>query len=193
MAANNQGIQLIQELIGIYSLRVVQAYMRHIRKNAEETVRDMLRSFSLSQGLPEIGYVSASDQMDDGTLIHLTVTIDRSTGSAEFDFTGTGPEVIGNCNAPPAVTYSAIIYSLRCMVKRDIPLNQGCLEPITVILPPSSILSPSDDAPVCGGNVLTSQRVTDVVLKAFSAAAASQAVFSIISGSVDGFRVSRDA
>ena len=148
--------------------------MHHIRKHAEETVREMLKRFSLSEGLPEIGSVSASDQMDDGTPIHLTVTIDRSTGSAEFDFTGTGPEVLGNCNAPPAVTYSAIIYSLRCMVKRDIPLNQGCLEPITIILPPSSILSPSENAAVCGGNVLTSQRVTDVVLKAFSAAAASQ-------------------
>lgn len=174
VAANNQGILLIQELIDIYSLRVVQAYMRHIRRNAEETVREMLKAFSLSKGLPEIGCVTAEDQMDDGTPIRLTVTIDRSTGSAEFDFTGTGHEVVGNCNAPPAVTYSAIIYSLRCMVKRDIPLNQGCLEPIHVILPPSSILSPSENAPVCGGNVLTSQRVTDVVLKAFSAAAASQ-------------------
>lgn len=72
------------------------------------------------------------------------------------------------------MTYSAIIYSLRCMVRKDIPLNQGCLKPITVLLPEGCILNPSDDAAVCGGNVLTSQRVTDVVLKAFNAAAASQ-------------------
>lgn len=86
----------------------------------------------------------------------------------------TGPEVYGNTNAPPAVTYSAILYSIRCLVNRDIPLNQGCLAPVTVNLPKGTILSPSEDAGVCGGNTLTSQRVTDVVLKAFKAAAASQ-------------------
>lgn len=90
-----------------------------------------------------------------------------------------GPEVYGNCNAPPAVTYSAILYALRCLVNRDIPLNQGCLAPVSVTLPKGSILCPSDDAGVCGGNTLTSQRVTDVVLCAFKAAAASQ-VFNIV-------------
>ena len=59
-----------------------------------------------------------------GTPIKLAVTVDRKDGSAVFDFTGTGPEVFGNTNAPPAVTYSAIIYSLRCMVRQEIPLNQ---------------------------------------------------------------------
>jgi 5-oxoprolinase (ATP-hydrolysing) len=72
------------------------------------------------------------------------------------------------------VAYSAIIYALRCMVTRDIPLNQGCLAPITVKIPPQCLLNPSPEAAVVGGNVLTSQRVTDVVLKAFGAAAASQ-------------------
>ena len=56
--------------------------------------------------------------------MQLAVTIDRRKGTAVFDFAGTGPEVHGNTNAPPAVTYSAIIYSLRCMVHQDIPLNQ---------------------------------------------------------------------
>ena len=59
-----------------------------------------------------------------GTPIKLAVTVDRRDGSALFDFQGTGPEVYGNINAPPAVTYSAIIYSLRCMVRQEIPLNQ---------------------------------------------------------------------
>jgi 5-oxoprolinase (ATP-hydrolysing) len=72
------------------------------------------------------------------------------------------------------VTYSAIIYCLRCLIKEDIPLNQGCLKPIQVKIPKGSFLSPSDKAAVVGGNVLTSQRVTDVVLKAFNACAASQ-------------------
>lgn len=89
-AANNQGIRLIQELIELYSLRVVQAYMLHIRNNAEQRVREMLIKFSEANGLAEIDTVQAQDQMDDGTQIALTVTIDRTNGSAEFDFTGTG-------------------------------------------------------------------------------------------------------
>ena len=111
---------------------------------------------------------------DDGSRIQLALTIDRRNGSATFDFTGTSAEVYGNTNAPPAVTYSAIIYSLRALVKRDIPLNQGCLNPITIIVPKGCFLNPSADAAVVGGNVLTSQRVTDVVLRAFAACAASQ-------------------
>ncbi|KAA8571639.1 hypothetical protein EYC84_001633 [Monilinia fructicola] len=107
--------------------------------------------------------------MDDGSPIQLKITIDADKGEAVFDFEGTGPEVYGNTNAPQAVTYSAIIYCLRSLISEDIPLNQGCLKPITVLIPPKSFLSPPDKAAVVGGNVLTSQRVTDVILKAFRA------------------------
>jgi N-methylhydantoinase B/oxoprolinase/acetone carboxylase alpha subunit len=86
----------------------------------------------LLQGLPEVGTVECADRMDDGTPICLAVTIDRRNGSAIFDFEGTGPQVYGNTNAPPAVTTSAVIYSLRCLVKQDIPLNGGCLAPVTI-------------------------------------------------------------
>lgn len=72
-------------------------------------------------------------------------------GTAHFDFTGTGPQVLGNCNAPKAVTYSAIIYCMRCMVARDIPLNQGCLNPCTVVIPEGTILAPGAEAAVVGG------------------------------------------
>ena len=95
-----------------------------LQENAEQAVRDMLRTFSKEQGLPEKGTVTAIDHMDDGTPIALSVTVDQKEGSAVFDFEGTGPEVYNSCNAPPAVTYSAIIYSLRCMVRSEIPLNQ---------------------------------------------------------------------
>lgn len=81
---------------------------------------------------------------------------------------------IGNTNAPEAVTYSAVIYCLRCLISEEIPLNQGCLKPIHVMIPKNSFLSPSEGAAVVGGNVLTSQRITDVILKAFQACAASQ-------------------
>ncbi|KPJ05827.1 5-oxoprolinase [Papilio xuthus] len=112
--------------------------------------------------------------MDNGTPIQLTVTLDKDKGSAVCDFTGTGVEVWGNLNAPRAITLSALIYCLRCMVGHDVPLNQGCLKPVQVIIPSGSILDPSEGAAVVGGNVLTSQRIVDVVLKAFQVCAASQ-------------------
>ena len=112
--------------------------------------------------------------MDDGSTIHLALTINRELGTAYFDFSGTDPEMFGNCNAPRSITYSALIYCLRCLVVADIPLNQGCLKPITVNVPEGSFLNPTPTAAVVGGNVLTSQRVTDVILKAFQACSASQ-------------------
>ncbi|XP_015426864.1 PREDICTED: 5-oxoprolinase, partial [Myotis davidii] len=124
VAANQKGIQLVGELIGQYGLDVVQAYMGHIQANAELAVRDMLRAFGSSRqarGLPL--EVSAEDHMDDGSPIRLRVHINLSQGSAVFDFSGTGPEVFGNLNAPRAITLSALIYCLRCLVGRDIPLN----------------------------------------------------------------------
>ena len=175
VAANTRGIQLVHELIAECTLGVVQSYMHYIRDAAERAVREMLTSFARARGLAApVGSVTAEDFMDDGTRIALKVTIDQRDGSAVFDFEGTGPEIHGNLNAPPAVTYSAVIYSLRCMVKDDIPLNQGCLAPITFRIPEGCLLRPCATAAVVGGNVLTSQRVTDVVLRAFGAAAASQ-------------------
>ena len=118
--------------------------------------------------------VRAADQMDDGSPIELQLTIDEARGLCRFDFGGTGAQVHGNWNAPSAVTTAAVIYCLRLLVGREIPLNSGCLEPVTIDIPAGSMLSPAADAAVCAGNVLTSQRVTDVILKAFGAAAASQ-------------------
>ena len=170
VAANNSGTRLLKELVEEFGLRTIDAYMHFIQDNAELSVRAMLKDFARENGSRS----EAIDYMDDGTPIKLTIDIDEETGSAMFDFTGTGPQVLGNHNAPPAVTYSAVIYSLRSLVAQDIPLNQGCLAPITFIIPKYCLLNPSDDAGVVGGNVLTSQRVVDVVLKAFKACAASQ-------------------
>ncbi|CAG9570659.1 unnamed protein product [Danaus chrysippus] len=175
VAANQRGIQLVSELIEEYSLEVVQAYMTHIQKNAELAVRDMLKQIA-EKTIKKTGscVLKAIEYLDNGAPITLTVTLDPNTGGAICDFTGTGVEVWGNLNAPRAITMSAIIYCLRCMVGRDIPLNQGCLNPVTVIIPPGSLLDPSDEAAVVAGNVLTSQRLVDVILKAFQVCAASQ-------------------
>lgn len=171
VAANQKGINLISTLMSDYGEQVVKFYMTSIQANAEQSVRALLKDvYKRFEGQD----LSAEEFMDDGSPIRLKVSIDPGKGEAVFDFTGTGPEVYGNINAPEAVTYSAIIYCLRCLISEDIPLNQGCLAPIHVKIPPRSFLSPSATAAVVGGNVLTSQRVTDVVLKAFKACAASQ-------------------
>ncbi|CAN8105382.1 unnamed protein product [Discula destructiva] len=169
IAANQKGISLIRALITEFSLEVVHRYMYAIQTTAEIAVRELLKR-TLAEHGPTL---SATDYMDDGTPIVLTITI-APDGSATFDFTGTGPQVLGNTNAPIAITHSAIIYCLRALVNSTIPLNQGCLNPIAIHVPENSILSPAKGLGVVGGNVLTSQRVTDVVLRAFRACAASQ-------------------
>ena len=178
IAANQRGITLLQELIAHYSLNIVQAYMRHIQNNAESAVRNMFRSISVpsekNETSSDIAVLSAKDFLDDGSTICIKITINRKEGSAIFDFEGTGCELWRNLNAPSAVTQSAILYVLRCLVQQNIPLNQGCLTPIQIKVPQGSLLAPSENAAVAGGNVLTSQRITDVLLKAFHAVAASQ-------------------
>ncbi|XP_012343287.1 5-oxoprolinase isoform X1 [Apis florea] len=175
IAANHKGSLLVNELIDIYGLDVVQAYMGHIQRNAEVAVRDMLKSVG-KRLLEQSGntVATAIDHLDDGSPIQFLLNIDVDKGEAVCDFSGTGYEVWGNCNAPRAITLSALIYCLRCIVGRDVPLNQGCLKPVKVIIPKGSLLDPSEEAAVVGGNVLTSQRVVDVVLRAFGACAASQ-------------------
>ncbi|KAL4993516.1 Hydantoinase B/oxoprolinase-domain-containing protein [Aspergillus recurvatus] len=171
IAANTRGITLIQALFAEYGVETVQKYMYAIQETAETAVRNLLKDLHRRfEGRP----LEAVDYMDDGTPIRLRVTIHGDDGSAVFDFEGTGPQVYGAWNAPIAITHSAIIYCLRCMINADMPLNQGCLAPIDIKVPPSCLLSPTKNAAVVGGNVVTSQRVTDVVFKAFRACAASQ-------------------
>ncbi len=123
VAANQKGIELVLEMVERYGLEVVQAYMGHVQDAAEAVVRSRLTELSVAKGMQPKDTVQAVDHMDDGSPIVLALTIDRSDGSAVFDFTGTGPEIWGNCNAPAAVTRSAILYSLRCLIKKG-PASQ---------------------------------------------------------------------
>jgi 5-oxoprolinase (ATP-hydrolysing) len=175
VAANQKGISLVTELINSYGLETVQAYMGHIQENAEVAVQDLLKIIGTKiQTETGEAVLWAEDKLDDGSPIVLKVTINKENGSALFDFSGSGGQVPFNLNTPRHVTYSAVLYCLRCMVGHDIPLNQGCLKPIQIKIQPGSLLDPSDDAAVIGGNVLTCQRVVDVIFKAFSTCAASQ-------------------
>ncbi|KAL3317013.1 hypothetical protein Ciccas_004337 [Cichlidogyrus casuarinus] len=189
VAANACGIRFLQELVNEYSLEKVQSYMRNIMDNAEHAVRSFLRNFCHSRtswekvngfSLPAPLTTSLSsclsfcDYLDDGSAINLTIFLDSVKGEAVFDFTGSGCQTMSNTNAPEAIVHSAILYCLRLMVGGEIPLNQGCLKPVRIVLPEKSILCPTSDAAVVCGNVATSQRIVDCVLGAFESCAASQ-------------------
>lgn len=151
--------------------------MNAIKQNAATAVKSyLLQTHEKFSGKP----LRATDYMDDATPITVTITI-SPTGSAIFDFTGTGLEGLHCFNAPLAITKSATMYVLRCLINEDIPLNEGCLLPIEFLVPKGTILNPSGTAAVCAGNPITSQRVTDVLIKAFKACAASQGDCNVFS------------
>lgn len=169
VAANNKGSSLVRALMEEYSQKVVQLYMIAIQSNAEVAVRAFLRKTLEARGRTLL----SEDSMDNGSFMKLKITIEDD-GSATFDFTGTSCELYGNMNAPPAITHSALLYSLRLLIGLEIPMNQGCLAPTKVILPEGCFLNPSAGPAVCAGNTNTSQRVVDVIMKAFEVAGASQ-------------------
>lgn len=187
-AANQRGIDLLLGLVTEASEDVVFAYMRHIQHNAEIAVRMMLKKLAGNIKTAETTKTfAAEDMLDTGSRIRLQLTIEQESGSACFDFAGTSREMWGNLNAPFAVTQSSILYALRCLIKEDIPLNHGCLKPITILLPDNCLLNPSDHAAVVGGNVLTSQRIVDVIFKAVGSAAASQGCMNNLTFGNDSF------
>lgn len=171
IAANNKGVLLLCKLIDEQGFNVVVRYMGAIQDNASRTIRKMLKQMTDHFQATEF---TGEDHMDDGTVIKLKVSMNVEDEKYTFDFTGTSPQVYANTNAPEAITHSAVLYCLRCLVAENIPLNQGCLRPIIIKIPKGSILSPTKGAAVVGGNVLTSQRVTDVILKTFKVMADSQ-------------------
>ena len=185
VAANRKGITLLNELVQSHSLKVVQAYMKHLRDNAGQSVRALLKK--LGGKKEKTVWLKAEDFGDDGSRIARTVRIATQAGSACFDFSGTSKELPNNLNTPRAVTFSAILYCLRCLVDSNIPLNQGCLEPVEVLIEEGSLLAPSDKAAVAAGNVLSSQRITDVIFKAFKACAASQGCMNNLTFGNDRF------
>ncbi len=169
-AANQAGATLLLDLIDQRGWPLVSAYMRHIRESAARKMR-----LALAQ-MPDGDY-RRSDHLDDGSPIAVNITI---TGeSARVDFNGTGPVLKTNLNANRAIVRAAVLYVFRCLINEDIPLNDGVLEPVDVVLPECLLNPPAHDDPaqcaaIVGGNVETSQRVVDVLLGALGLAAASQ-------------------
>jgi len=167
IGANQHGLNQLNELMQTLGQTEIVAAMQSIQDISERAVQSFLRGLGKSR-------LEAQDQMDDGSQLHLEIRIDAKQGSAVFDFSGTARESESNTNAPPAVTTSCLIYCLRCLVQDELPLNEGFLRPIQLKLEPGSLLNPSANKAVAAGNVTTSQRVVDLVFKAFNFCAASQ-------------------
>ncbi len=165
IAANQSGVSLLHALVERHGQARVMAYMQHIQDNAAAQVASEIAEL-------DDGDYQFADALDDGTPVCVAIKVQGD--HMLIDFSGTGAEVPGNLNAPRAVTLSAVIYVLRLLVGTAIPLNSGCLRPVTVIIPAGSLLAPSAQCAVVGGNVETSQRVVDVLLGALGKAAASQ-------------------
>lgn len=165
IAANNRGVQELRKMVYQYGLETVQAYMKFVQDNAEESVKraiDVLKDGSFIY------------EMDDGARIQVQVTINQENRSATIDFTGTSRQLNTNFNAPKAVTQAAVLYVFRTLVDDNIPLNAGCLKPLEIIIPSGCMLNPTYPAAVVAGNVETSQVIVDALYGALGVMAASQ-------------------
>jgi 5-oxoprolinase (ATP-hydrolysing) len=165
IAANEKGVQELRRMVEHFGLNVVHAYMGHVQDNAEEQVRrvlDVLKDGSFTYPL------------DDGSQVSVTIRIDKAARRAVIDFTGTSPQQPTNFNAPAAVCKAAVLYVFRTLVEDDIPMNQGCLKPLDIVIPEGSMLRPSYPAAVVAGNVETSQVITDTLYGALGVLAAAQ-------------------
>ncbi len=165
IAACHKGAHAILEMVDQFGLEVVQAYMRHVQANAAEQVRRVLEK------LPDGAFVYPDDL---GHEIHVEVTVDRANRRAKVDFTGTSPQQANNFNCPAAVTRAAVLYVFRTLVDADIPLNEGCLEPLDLVIPAGSLINCAWPAACCAGNVETSQWITDTLMGALRVQAGAQ-------------------
>ena len=181
IAANQRGAQELQKMVDEYSLPVVEAYMRHVQDNAEEAVRRAIAQLCAERqamGSHDGRVLSHANAftlpLDNGAQITVAITLDANNRSAIIDFTGTSAQQTNNFNAPRAVCMAAVLYVFRTLVDDDIPLNAGCLKPITVIIPEGSMLNPLPPASVVAGNVETSSCITNALYGALGLMASSQ-------------------
>jgi 5-oxoprolinase (ATP-hydrolysing) len=159
VAANEKGAEELRRMVAEYGLDVVRAYMGHVQENAAEAVRNVITA--LRDG-------TCDYELDNGARIRVAVRVDHATRQAAIDFTGTSAQLDGNFNAPSSVAMAAVLYVFRTLVDKDIPLNAGCLKPLTVTIPPRTMLSPEYPAAVAAGNVETSQAVTGAIYAALN-------------------------
>jgi 5-oxoprolinase (ATP-hydrolysing) len=165
LAACVRGAEGLIDAVRDYGAEVIHAYMRHVLANAEESVRRLLGR--LDDGAFDY-------EMDNGAHVQVAIRIDKEARSATFDFTGTSDQLPDNFNAPYSIVRAASLYVLRTLIDDPIPMNDGCLRPVELIVPDGSMLSPRYPAAVVAGNVETSQVVTDALFAATGKLAPSQ-------------------
>ena len=160
IASNEKGVTELRKMVENFTLPVVQAYMKHVQDNAEESVRRVIDRLSDCEN---------TYHTDNGQQICVKVTVDKEKREATIDFTGTSPIEKNNFNAPEPVCRAAVLYVFRIMVEGDIPMNAGCLKPLNIIIPEGCMLKPQYPSAVIAGNTETSQHVTNCLLMAFGA------------------------
>jgi 5-oxoprolinase (ATP-hydrolysing) len=165
IAANETGRRELLRMVDSYGVEAVTAYMGHVQANAEQSVRAVIA------GLKNGSFVYP---MDTGQQIKVALTIDQDSGRACVDFTGTTAQHPGNYNAPFAVSRAVVLYVFRMMVGKNIPLNEGCLKPIDIIVPENSMLNPAYPAAVIAGNTEVSQAACNALIGALGIMAGSQ-------------------
>jgi 5-oxoprolinase (ATP-hydrolysing) len=165
IAANEKGVQELKAMVAQFGRATVAAYMKHVQDNAEESVRRVITA--LKDGAFTL-------ELDNGARIAVQVTVHAERREATIDFTGTSAQLPNNFNAPKAVTMAAVLYVFRTLVDDEIPLNAGCLKPLSVIVPEGCMLNPRHPAAVVAGNVETSMCVTNALYGALGVMAASQ-------------------
>jgi 5-oxoprolinase (ATP-hydrolysing) len=165
IAANNRGVRELSGMIDQFGLKVVRAYMHHVQDNAAEQVARAISKLEDGHWIK---------RMDNGAQVEVTITVERESRRAKIDFTGTSEQTGDNFNAPRAITRACVLYVLRTLVADDIPLNDGCMAPIDLVVPEGSLLAPVHPAAVVAGNVETSQVVADTLFAAMGVLANGQ-------------------
>ncbi|MEM9145483.1 MAG: hydantoinase B/oxoprolinase family protein [Pseudomonadota bacterium] len=174
IAACEKGAAELRRMIAHFGLPVVEAYMGHVQDNAEELVRRRILA------LKDAEYTYEMDPGFDGEAraIRVRISVDHNARSAKVDFTGTTAQLATNYNAPEPVTRAAVLYVFRCLVDDAIPMNEGVMKPLEVVLPEGTMLSPRYPAAVIAGNVETSQAVTSALFLALGVQAAAQSTMN---------------
>jgi 5-oxoprolinase (ATP-hydrolysing) len=165
VAACARGAADLRRIAREQTREVVDAYMSHAQAHAEGAVRALIDR--LSDGAFRV-------TMDNGAVIAVAVTIDRELRCATLDFSGTSAQLADNFNAPFPVVRAAVLYVVRTLIDDAVPMNEGCLRPLEIVVPEGSMLHPRFPAAVVAGNVETSQAITDALFGALGAMAAAQ-------------------
>ncbi|RED18399.1 hydantoinase B/oxoprolinase family protein [Pontivivens insulae] len=179
IAANETGRAALVATCTDHGADVVRAYAGHVQDNAEAAVRGVIGSLKDGQ---------CTYTLDHGAQIKVAVRVDADGKGAEIDFTGTSPQHAGNYNAPRAIASAVVLYVFRTLVGRDMPMNEGCLKPLRIVMPKACMLSPEYPAAVIAGNTEVSQSVADALFAALGVVAGSQGTMNNFVWGTDDFQ-----